>query len=213
MERELRITGEGRLSLTPDIVIIRLPVEATAEDYSGTIDFLNQKVNIVHNILTKNNIEKSKLKTTNFDIRENWEYYKDKRMKPKLLGYIASHDLKLEIPLNNELISSVLTDLSKSNTGISFTLSFDVSEKEQYNKALIKNAVLDAKESAEVLATASGIKLKEIVKIDYSFSEIHFHNDNILYESDMVWAETTMPDFSPDEVKAQKNITIIWRIE
>ena len=34
-----------------------------------------------------------------------------------------------------------------------------------------------------------------------------------MYESDMIYAETTMPDFSPDEVKAQKNITIIWRIE
>jgi len=213
MERELRITGEGRLSLTPDVVIINLPVEASAKEYSSAIDLLNQKVNTVHDILNSNNIEKSKLKSTDFDIRENWKYYKDKRIKPKLLGYIASHKLKLEIPLNNELISSVLDDLSNSNTGISFTLSFDVSEKEQYNKDLIKNAVLDAKASAEVIASASDINLKEIVNIDYSFSEIHFRNDNILYESDMMYSDMRMPDFSPEEVKAQKNITIIWRIE
>lgn len=104
MERELRITGEGKLSLTPDVVVISLPVESICELYSEAIDCLNQKTEIVLDILKKNYLNKKDLKTTNFDIREEWKYYRDNNRDAELIGFKASHDLKLELPLDNELI-------------------------------------------------------------------------------------------------------------
>jgi hypothetical protein len=68
-------------------------------------------------------------------------------------------------------------------------------------------------ESAQTIADAAGIRLKEIVNINFSFSEIVFHNKNILYESQLDYSRATMPEFSPDEIDAKKNITMVWRIE
>ena len=165
MSRELRITGEGRLSLKPDIAKIKLPVVSTELEYWAAIEELNKKVFAVHDILENHGINKECLHTTDFQIRENWKYFKDERLKPRFEGYKASHDLILELPLNNCLISSVLGDLTNRGLGISFAISFDVSDREKHNKELIRNAVLDAKESAEVIAAASGISLKEIIKM------------------------------------------------
>lgn len=212
MERELKITGEGKLSLTPDIAIINLPVEGNALGYEQAVNLLNEKVSLVHAILEKNGIEKSKLKTTDFRIYENWKPA-DKKNEKKFLGFKASHDLQLEIPLNKQLINAILIDLTQKDAGIAFSIRFDVSKKESYKKQLIKNAVADAMESANTIAEASGIQLKEIVNINFSFSEIVFRNDNVLYESELNYSQASMPDFSPAEIDAEKNITMVWRIE
>ncbi len=214
MSRELRITGEGRLSLKPDIAKIKLPVVSKELEYRAAIEELNKKVFAVHDILENNGINKDCLRTTDFLIRENWKYFKDERLKPKFEGYTASHDLILELPLDNSLMSSVLSDLTNRGLGISFSISFDVSDREKHNKELIRNAVLDAKESAEVIAEASGISLKEIINIDYSFSEIKFHNEENEYDiMTKCCCDMSIPDFAPDDIKAKKNITIIWLIE
>lgn len=213
MERELRITGVGKLSLKPDIAIISLPIESLCKQYAEAIDTLNKKVEVVHGILKKRNIERNSLKTTGFDIREEWKYYRSDKKKSELVGFKASHDLKLELPLDNVLISSVLSDLANSNAGITFRLRFDVSNKDKYDGDLIKDAVKNAKLSAEMIAASTGVKLKEIIKIDYSFSEVQFQETKYLFESNLMCEASPMPDFSPDEIEVKKNITLIWRIE
>ena len=213
MERELRITGVGKLSLKPDIVIISLPIESLCKQYSEAIDTLNKKVEVVHGILKKRNIERNSLKTTDFDIREEWKHYMSNKKKSELDGFKASHDLKLELPLDNVLISSVLSDLASSNIGITFRLIFDVSNKDKYDGDLIKDAIKNAKLSAEMIAASTGVKLKEIIKIDYSFSEVQFQETKYLCESNLMCEASPMPDFSADEIEVNKNITLIWRIE
>jgi len=212
MERELKITGEGKLSLMPDIAVINLPVVGEASGYEQAVNLLNKEVSLVHEILKKNGIEKSKLKTTDFRVYENWKPA-DKKNERIFLGFKATHDLQLELPLDNRLINAVLSDLTQKDAGISFSIRFDVSKKESYKKQLLQNAVADAMESAQTIADAAGIKLKEIVNINFSFSEIVFHNKNVLYESELNYTLATMPEFSPDEIDAKKNITIVWRIE
>lgn len=212
MERELKITGEGKLSLMPDIAVINLPIVGEASGYEQSVNLLNKKVSQVHEILGKNGIEKSKLKTTDFRVYENWKPA-DKKNERIFLGFKATHDLQLELPLDNRLINAVLSDLTQKNAGISFSIRFDVSNKESYKKQLIQNAVADAMESAQTIADAAGIKLKEIANINFSFSEIVFHNKNVLYESQLDYSRATMPEFSPDEIDAKKNITMVWRIE
>lgn len=211
MERELKITGEGRLSIEPDIAEITLPVTGESNNYEEALNLLNEKVFLVHQILEKNSIEKSKLKTTNFKVDEKWSEYK-KNENRVFLGFKASHDLRIELPINNQLISKFLSGLTKSDVGISFSIIFDISDKEIYKNQLIQNAVADAISSAQTIAKAANIKLKEIKNINFSFSEVIFHDENILYEAKMDYSQS-IPEFSPQNINAQKNITVIWRIE
>lgn len=212
MDRELRITGEGKLSFMPDTVVICLPVESICKKYSDAIESLHQKVKIVHGILKKNSLNKKDLKTTNFDINEEWKYYSNDNQEAELIGFKASHELKLELPLDNKLISSVLNDISESETGIAFRLRFDVSDKKKYDEVLIKDAIKNAKLSANFIAESTGVKLKEIIRIDYSFSEVCFQETEFLYESSLE-SKNFIPDFTPEDINAKKNITVIWRIE
>lgn len=69
MSRELRITGEGRLSLKPDVAKIKLPAESTELDYQAAIDVLNTKVFAIHDILENRGINKECLHTVDFLIR------------------------------------------------------------------------------------------------------------------------------------------------
>ena len=211
MERELKITGEGKLALEPDITYIKLPITQHAYEYKQAVDSLNEKVKLVHQIIEKNGIDKSRLKTTNFNVDEIWSPYQ-KNKERTFEGYSASHDLTLELPINNQLISNVLSALTGNNAGIQFSIRFDVADKHKYKDQLIQKAVNDAIQSAQTIANTAGIKLKEIININYSFSEIVFHNENVLYEADLNYSEA-MPDFSPQSINAEKNITIVWRIE
>jgi uncharacterized protein YggE len=212
MKRELKITGVGRLLLTPDIAVINFAVADNAKGYEESVKKLNDKVFTIHNILGANSINKTKLKTTDFRVHENWKPA-TKITAQKFIGFHAEHDLKLELPLNNTIINSVLSDLLKTDAEITFSISFDVADKEKYKTQLIQNAVADATESAKTIANAANIQLKEIININFSFSEVHFHNDNIVYSPVSMRSKTVMPDFSPNDIKAEKNITIIWKID
>ena len=75
----------------------------------------------------------------------------------------------------------------------------------------------DAFAKAGVLAKASGVSLKEIQSIDYSWGEIDFEyrpmDGGILAERCM--AEPTAAyslDIEPDDIEVSDTVTVVWEI-
>ena len=78
--------------------------------------------------------------------------------------------MKIEFEANNKMLGRVLYTLSKSTSYPSFSISYTVSNPEKYKNKLLENAINNSKEKAIVLANASGVKLGNILSIDYSWT-------------------------------------------
>jgi uncharacterized protein len=94
MNRKLQITGKGKLSVSPDIIILSFNAEALNWEYESAIQALNNKVELLRSILVEENIERKHLKTKDFGVRKETVWNKNTE-KHEFNGFRATHSLEL----------------------------------------------------------------------------------------------------------------------
>lgn len=214
MERKLQITGKGKLSVAPDIIILSFDASAQEWEYEATVSALNRKVEALRTIIEGVGVKRTSLKTKDFSIRKDTTYNR-KTEKHDFNGFRASHDLELELPLDKSIINSLLGQIAKGMDNLDFRIAFGVKDASQQQQQLILQAISKAKENATLIAGATGVELKEILDIDYSFRELTIRSqryDYPVYEADMMTTYDATPDFEPDDIDVTETITITWRI-
>lgn len=214
MKRKLQITGRGKLSVTPDIIILSFEAMAQEWEYGKTINTLNRKVEELRQIMTQQGLERSSLKTKGFGILKETTWNK-KTERHEFNGFRATHSLELELPLDKTLINSLLSQLAKRLDNLDFGIAFGVKDPSGQQQKLILDAIHQAKESAALIAGATGVELLEILHIDYSFRELLIRSqrhDYPLYEADAMSTYDAAPDFEPDDIDLTETVTITWRI-
>ena len=215
MERKLQITGKGKLSVAPDIILLSFEASAQEWEYEKTVRTLNQKVEELRTIIESVGVERKGLKTKNFSIRKETTWNK-KTEKHEFNGFRASHSLELELPIDKNIINSLLGQIAKGMDSLDFSIAFGVKDASQQQQQLILQAIAKAKENATLMAGATGVELKEILDIDYSYRELTIRSqrhDYPIYEAEMVSTYDTAPDFEPDDIDVTETVTITWRIE
>ena len=210
------ITGTSNLNVKTDYVRINFDIDKKDLSYEKTLLLLTEQISAITNIVMKNGFAKNDLKTTNFNIEKDTKY--DNRTKEyRFVGYRAQETLNLSFPINNKKINSILQDIWTEVKDVEFNISFYCNNPNKYENELIKLAVEDAKQKASLITGTIGVKLKQIERIDYSFSEIHVDN-TLEYDlaPEICCQETTIggiPDMDPEDTKLNKSITIVWEIE
>ena len=215
MERQLQITGKGKLAIAPDIIIISFNAEAHEWEYEKTISSLNNKVEELRTTIENEGVARKSLKTKDFSIRKETTWNK-KTEKYEFNGFKASHSLELELPIEKNIINSLLGQIAKNLDSLDFGITFGVKEAEKHQQQLILRAIDKAKENASLISVATGVELKEILNIDYSFREITIRSEQYnypMYKSDMLMeTANATPDFEPDDIDVTETITVTWRI-
>lgn len=210
-DRSLVVTGRGEASAEPDIIVLRFGINAREDSYSGSIERLDERVESLRRDLETVGIDRKLLKTTNFHVREDSRYDR-KKNKNVFLGFVASHDLRLELPMDREVLNRVLGRVAESASEARLGISFDVSDKESLRRRAMREAVADARRSADVLAEAAGVSLGEISKIDYSFVEVR-HRSGFAFDAAYAVAEAApSPSIEPEEIDAEQSVTVVWSI-
>ena len=129
--------------------------------------------------------------------------------------------MKIMFDKDNALLGKVLYGLSKCKSKPEVNISYTVKDANAIKNTLLKNAILDSKEKAEVLAEASGVTLGEIMKIDYSWGEINLsssiHGSFLdvmkLSDDEDYEDEASDMDIEPEDFHISDTVTIIWEIK
>ena len=205
MERTIRVTGKGKLAVKPDLIELTLSIKDIKKEYDELLKRSSSATNEVKELLEKIGFERKNIKTKSFDIYIEYK------------GYSFIHKMKIEFEANNKMLGRVLYTLSKSTSYPSFSISYTVSNPEKYKNKLLENAINNSKEKAIVLANASGVKLGNILSIDYSWSELRissspFENKKWFFEEDNDESDYVI-DVEIDDIDVTDTVTVIWNIE
>jgi uncharacterized protein len=200
MERKLHITGKGNLAVTPDLVILAFPVRSLEREYEAAIRSLNQKVEALREIIETKGISRQDLKTKDFGVRKETAWSK-KLDQYEFIGYEARHRLELELPLDNALVNALLLAIATHLAELEFAISFGVKDPKAHQRALVQDALTNAKEMATLIADNTGVTLREILHIDYTFRELHIRSESYDYQlSENTLLSDAAPDFNPDDI-------------
>lgn len=163
IQRTISISGEGRVSVIPDIAYISLGLTV---ERAKVADAQSENSKIMNSLIEKLkalSIDKKDIKTTNYSIYPNYDYPNGKQV---LRSYTVNQEVQVKLRQTDKVeeVLQIAGDLNLNQIG---GLAFDVDEPEQYRQEARKKALENAKEKADALAQIMGVKLGKVV----SFSE------------------------------------------
>ena len=215
MERTIRVKGKGSILVKPDAIKIAITAESSYWNYDETIEQSARCTRILRDAMQNAGLDPKKLKTSYFLINSKYDRYRDENgdYKEKFAGYEYEHRTYIEFDNDNKILGKVLYELAHCDVEVNFDIKYTVKDKEKVKNDLLEKAVEDATTKAKVLAKASGVKLKEILNIDYSWGEIEIYSspmdDLMVCEA----ASTYDIDIEADDIDVQDTVTITWTIE
>ena len=221
MERTIRVTGKGNISVKPDIIRLRLSMEGIYPEYDETLQKSSEIVELLKDLVEKQGYERKELKTLYFNIDTEYESYqaKDKSWKRRFQGYKYVHRMKIEFPADNQRLGKMLYALAHCPVSPEFSIEYTVADPEKSKNELLGVAVKDSMKKASVLAEASGVKLGKILNIDYSWGEIDFVS-RPLQEMSLRCCEPMEcdsasydMDIEPDDIDISDTVTVIWELD
>jgi len=158
------ITGDGNVSVKPDIATVNVGVQANGTTVQSVQDTLNKNINAVSQAVKKTGVDEKDIKTSNYNLSPMYDYTNSVQ---RITGYQASSNLTIKvrkIDTANAVIDAA-TAAGANNVG---GITFDVDDKAKAEDEARKLAVADAKTKADLAARTAGFKLGKIINYQES---------------------------------------------
>lgn len=160
------VSGEGKVTVTPDIAKINLGIQDSGQILKQVQDNVNKKSQTLITTLKSLGISDKDIKTTNYSLYPQYDFGSQTQ---RITGYQVSINYEVTIK-NLDKVNDVLVAVTSSGANMIGQVTFevnDVTQKEKLQEARVM-AVKEAKEKAQGLAGAAGINLGKIININES---------------------------------------------
>ncbi len=206
----ITVRGTGKVSVVPDRVALHFSVTWQEWDYAETIEGLNNQVERLRVALEECGLDRKALKTSDFDVDRatRWDKDEDEHV---FNGYEASHSLNIRMPLDQARLNEVLSSIAESMSGASFQIHFETSQEAELRDKVLAAAVADARHKAEVLASAAGLALGDILHMGHTWTEVSFNSPRYAMDREMCYSAPS-PDIEPEDVSSSDTVEILWSL-
>lgn len=209
--REITVKGIGKLKVPVDWVILSLTLEELNIDYEAGYKNFENHINALQEAVAFAGFKKTDLKTTEITVTTKYESVKKSGVYTDVfIGYQFKNDLKLRFDFDSQKLGCVLQAIGNSNATPKIKVDFSVKDKEAVKNRLLANAAKNAKEKAELLCEAMGVKLGKLLVIQYNWDEIQIYSST---RHERVVVAAGAIDFTPDDISVEDDACFVWEIE
>ncbi len=155
-QASITVTGTGKVKYVPDIVYVSL---GASSDGKSAAEAWKKNAEIVQKIfarLRELGVDEKDLQTTSVTLNPKYFYPKDE--PPRLLGYVATYNLKVTVRKIKE-VGKVLDGAAESGANQQVGIQFASSDVEKLMDQARLAAVRDARKKAEMLTQGAGASL------------------------------------------------------
>jgi uncharacterized protein YggE len=153
------VSGQGKISVVPDIATLYLGVEAKADTVAEAQSQAIEAMDNVMAALADNGVDEDDIQTQYFSIDQDtrWDSDDDEEI---VTGYEVTNTVEVKIrDIDNVgTIIDAVAEAGGDLTRINY-LTFSVEDPSEYYEEIRAEAMADAKEKAEQLADLAGIEL------------------------------------------------------
>lgn len=214
--RTITVKGIGAVSVKPDLIVLRLSMETAEYEYDAAMKAAAEKIDFLNKALEAAGFEKKSAKTADFRVRADYDRLNDGKgnYTSVFMGYKCRHELKIEFDFDTKRLAKALSEISECIAKPEISIDFTVKDSSAVSGELLKAAVKNAREKAEILCAASGAKLGELLSIDYNWGELHLYSatDYDVEGKCMMLSAADDMDIEPEEIKARDTATFAWEI-
>jgi len=198
-------TGTGKATGIPDTALLSIGVTKTALTVADAQNQTNTASNKIIQDLKNLGIAEKNIQTTDYSVSPKYDYNGGEQ---NITGYTVTQTLQVEItPIDiaNKAIDAATADGANLIGSINFTFN-EKTKKDLENKARTE-AVKMAKEKAESLAKATGIRLGKIVDVQESGN---FEPRYLMMDAQSGESKTANTQLQPGENSITTAITLSY---
>lgn len=163
--RSMTLTGQGQVTVVPDMAVIRLGVQLTGSDLASVQSQNAQLSQDVLDALRRMGI--TDIKTFQYSIDKYYEYDNG---TPIDRGYTVRNILEIKTR-DMDLLGTIIDTAVDAGANVVDLISFEVSNPEYYYQRALNLAVMDAVDKAKSISNNLGIQVEPIpIKITESSS-------------------------------------------
>lgn len=163
----LNVKGVASVSVKPTLAVISYNVQTTQSTYVTALEDMTKRIDLLANALKDLRFKDEDIVTSTFQVNKN-VYWDNGQQKHK--GYTATQTLRVAFDHSKERLLKVLNKTINSQANAEINISFDLDDKRkaELKNELIKAAVRDARQKAELIANEAGYSIDGIREINYS---------------------------------------------
>ena len=157
------VTGEGKVTVTPDIAKITFGIQENGASLKQVQDSVNKKSKVLTDALKKLGIADNDIKTVSYNVYPQYDFTNPNQ---KINGYQVSTNYEVTIK-NFDVINDAIVTATASGANTVGQINFELNDATQKQKLQDARdlAVKDAKDKAEGLARSAGITLGKIINV------------------------------------------------
>jgi len=210
----ITVKGVGSVSEKPDVIVIFLTQETLALEYDKTMEKAAADLDEIRKAIAGAGYDTAELKTSSFNVNTNYEHIRDAQgnYKDKFKGYLCTHRLNFEFAYDMKELGKVLTKIAGCKAKPKFTIRFTINDQDAMKERMLEDAVANATSKANVLVKAAGVKLGEIVRIDYSWGELEVYSQTKYECVKLQDSKRASMDIEPEDVEVSDTVTVVWTI-
>ena len=217
MPRTITVRGTGSVTASPDRVEINLNVEAKDRDYAAALETESARSDALLAAVREAGLPDYALTTGQFNVRADYESVHDDagNWRSEFAGYVVTRSLRLVFPFSMDTLSAVLGNIGASEASPQLSIAFTLSDPEAVKKQALADAVRDAREKAEILASASGASLGNLLSIQYSVSDRTVVSGTVFsVEADAMprMAKAARFNGAPQDIDVTDDAVFVWEI-
>ncbi|MGC2483626.1 MAG: SIMPL domain-containing protein [Nitrososphaeraceae archaeon] len=160
----LSVIGNAEAMVKPDKVTLTLSVETTNKTANAALIANSETMNNVLDALKSSGVKENETSTSFFNISPNYNITQEEDFRPiqsrDIIGYTVTNSITVDSPnlLNvSQWIDTAVQAGANDVSSISFILSDKKSEL--IKNDLLRQAIMDAKNNADISASALGLKV------------------------------------------------------
>ena len=159
----LTVTGHGSASAPPDMATVLTGVESFGQTASEALAMNSDQMTRVMEELADAGVAAKDIQTSNLSVQPRYNDRKS-RDRYEIVGYQVRNSLAVQVR-DVAALGETLDAIVRSGANRIDAVSFGFTDPKALKQQARKDAVLDARATAEIYATAAGVSLGKILSI------------------------------------------------
>lgn len=206
----LRVDGHGEVKVNPDVASLSISVETNAAEARTAARENAEKMDKVLARLKTQISGKDNISTSSFHIIPIYEY-DESRKKSTLTGYRVTNKILIETE-NIRNIGKLIDSAIQAGANRLDSLRFSTDKKDLYRKQALEKAVIDAKETAGIVARAAGVSIVRVIEISPSYQMPFPIYRDARETRKMAVAQAAPTQIEPGELTISSSVNMVFEI-
>lgn len=205
----IRVMGEATVKGNPELLVVRIPVNAKNESYAACSTALTTHFSNLKTSLKNAGIDEHQIFSNDMRINEHYEYNSGGRT---MMGYEGSINAIIRTPNTTEslqIITGILAD-DKFKFGYSLNYEFSENQKTLLQDEAMTKAIAEAKSNATALANGLNLKLGTVLEINYQVNESQPSPWVKTYAMESKSNAASDVELNPEEQSLTKRVEVVW---